>query len=80
MPNECWRKIQQRQIVITHKDDIMTCVQENNLFGKSMHSSQKGYVYWQIQRNSFFTLTFEYVEELPLFLFFRTTFSTSYPF
>ena len=31
MPNECWRKIQQREIVITNKDDIMTCVQENNL-------------------------------------------------
>lgn len=34
MPNECWRKIQQREIVITNKDDIMTCVQENNLFKK----------------------------------------------
>lgn len=34
MPNECWRKIQQREIVITNKDDIMTCVQENNFFKK----------------------------------------------
>ena len=34
MPNECWRKIQQREIVVTNKDDIMTCVQENNLFKK----------------------------------------------
>ena len=34
MPNECWRKIQQREIVITNKDDIMTCVQENTLFKK----------------------------------------------
>ena len=34
MPNECWRKIQQREIVISNKGDIMTCVQENNLFEK----------------------------------------------
>lgn len=65
MPNECWRKIQQREIVITNKYDIMTCIQENNvlkIIREIQHSNQKGYVYWQIQGNSFLALAFEYAE------------------
>lgn len=45
-----------------------------------MHSNQKGYVYWQIQGNSSLALAFEYAEELLPCLFFRSTFSVSYPF
>ena len=30
----CWRKIQQREIVTTNIDDIMTCVRKDNLFKK----------------------------------------------
>ena len=45
MPNECWRKIQQREIVITNKDDIMTCVQENNLFKKIWEILQMFYAF-----------------------------------
>ena len=45
-----------------------------------MHSNQKGYVYRQIQGNSSLALAFECAEELLLYLFFRSTFSVSYPF
>lgn len=79
-----WRKIQQREIVITNKDDIMTCVQENNL-SKNIREilciqTRKAMSTDIIQGNSFLALAFEYAEELLLCPFFRSTFSVSYPF